>query len=72
MIVASWSDLRLYDGSDFKTYLLMRGLGPDVMSFGQPHHRLTVGFILLRYSVVCPVESLCLVLSPFYILICMY
>ena len=25
-------DLRLYDGSDLKTYLLMRGLGPGVVS----------------------------------------
>ena len=25
-------DLRFYDGADFRTYLKMRGLGPDVVS----------------------------------------
>ena len=38
----------LYDGSVLKTYLQMRGLGPDVS---------VDGFLLFRYSVVCSVES---------------
>ena len=37
---------------------------------GQPG--LTVGFLLLLYSVVCTVESLSFFLSPFYTSICMY
>ena len=30
-IHADGSNLRLYDGSDLKTYLWMGGLGPDVL-----------------------------------------
>ena len=30
---AGGSDFRLYDGSDLKTYLLMRWLGPDAWLF---------------------------------------
>ena len=29
-------DLRFYDGSDLKTFLKMRGLGPDVVSVVEP------------------------------------
>ena len=39
---------------------------------GQAHWDVTVRFLLLRYSVVCTVESLSFILSPIYILICMY
>ena len=47
----------------------MRGLGPDVVSCvcSRAHQSLTVGFLLLRYSVVYSV-----VLYPFYISICVY
>ena len=38
--------------------------------FGQAHRGLTDGFLLLRYSRFCTVESF--VLSPFNILICLY
>ena len=45
------SDLRLYEGSDLKTYLLMRWYGPDALAVCQAHRGLPVGFLLLRYSV---------------------
>ena len=45
-------DFRLYDGSDLKTYLLMRWYGPDALAVCQPHLGLPVGFLLLRYSVL--------------------
>ena len=44
-----------YDGFDLKTYLLMRRQGPDALAVVLP-----VGFLLLRYSVLCTVESLSL------------
>ena len=34
LLHAGGSDFRLYDGSDLKTYLLMRWLGPDALSVG--------------------------------------
>ena len=43
--------LRLYDGSDLKTYLLMRWLGPDALAVCRAHRGLPVGFLLLQYSV---------------------
>ena len=56
---------RLNDGYDLKTYLYMRGLGPDVV-FGQAQGDLTVGFLLLRYSVVsCSLSSPCLCFISF-------
>ena len=43
---------------NLKTYLYMRGLGPDAVSVvGLTGWGLTVEFLLLRYSVVCTVES---------------
>ena len=53
-------DFRLYDGSDLKTYLLMRWKGPDALAVCQAHRGLPVGFLLLRYSVLFSVESLSL------------
>ena len=53
-------DFRLYDGSDLKTYLLMRWEGPDALAVCQAHQDLPVGFLLLRYSVLFTVESLSL------------
>ena len=50
----------LYDGSDLKTYLLIRWLGPDALDFCRAHWGLPVGFLLLRYSVLFTVESLSL------------
>ena len=47
--------LRLYDGSDLKTYLYTRGLAPDAMSLVSP-----TWVKLLRYSVECTIESLSL------------
>ena len=35
-VYAGGSDLRFYDSSDLKTYLQMRGLGPDVVSVVGP------------------------------------
>ena len=57
---AGGSDFRLYDGSDLKTYLLMRGQGPDTLAVCRAHRGLPVGFLLLRYSVLFTVESLSL------------
>ena len=51
LLQASRSEFWLYDGSDLKTYLLMRWQGPDV---------LVVGFLLLGYSVLCTIDSLSL------------
>ena len=51
---------RLHDGSDLKTYLLMGLLWPDALAVRQAQRGLPVGFLLLRYSVVCTVESLSL------------
>ena len=36
LLHAGGFDLRLFDGSDLKTYLQMRGLGPDVVSVVRP------------------------------------
>ena len=57
---AGGSDFRLYDGSDLKTYLLMRWKGPDALPVCQAYRGLPVGFLLLRYSVLFTVESLSL------------
>ena len=37
---ASGSDFRLYDGSDLKTYLLMRWWGPDALAVCLAHQGL--------------------------------
>ena len=60
---ASGSDLRLYDGSNLKAYLLMRGLGPDAVSVVS-HTGFNCWIFLLRHSVVCIGEPLFL----FYLL----
>ena len=60
LLHAGGSDFRLYDGSDLKTYLLMRWLGPDALSVCWAHQGLPVGFLLLRYSVLFTVKSLSL------------
>ena len=52
--------LFFYDGSDLKTYLLMRWWGPDALAVCRAHRGLPVGFLLLRYSVQFTVESLSL------------
>ena len=57
---AGWSDFRLYDDSDLKTYLLIRWWGPDALAVCLAHRGLPVEFLLLRYSVVFTVESLSL------------
>ena len=54
------SDFRLYDGSDLKTYLLVRWWGPDALAVCRAHRCLPVGFLLLRYSVLFTVETLSL------------
>ena len=58
-------DFRLYDGSDLKTYLLMRWQRPDALAVCWAHRGLPVGFLLLLYSVLFTVESL----SLFYLLV---
>ena len=57
---AGGSDFRLYYGSDLKTYLLMRWLGPHALAVCRAHKGLPVGFRLLRYSVLFTVETLSL------------
>ena len=67
------SDFKLYDGSDLKTYLLMRWLGPDALAVVRP----TTGVYLLDffrfgiqfYLLLSP--YLCFI-SFFYILIYMF
>ena len=54
------SNFRLYDGSNLKTYLLMRWKGPDALAVCWAHRGLPVGFLLLWYSVLFTVESLSL------------
>ena len=54
------SMIRLHDGSDLKTYLLMRWWGPDALAVCRAHQGLPVGFLLLEYSVLFTVESLSL------------
>ena len=58
LLHASGSDFRLYNGSDLKTYLLMRWLGPDAFAVCRAHRSLPVGFLLLWYSVLFTVVSL--------------
>ena len=57
---ASGSDFRLYDGSDLKTYLLMRWYGSDALAVCWAQRGLPVGFLLLWNSVLFTVESLSL------------
>ena len=57
---AGGSDFKLYDGSDLKTYLLVRWWGPDALAVCRAHRGLPVGFLLLRYSVLFTVETLSL------------
>ena len=49
-----------YDGSDLKTYLLMRLQGPDTLAVFGAHRGLPVGFLFLQYSVLFTVEYLSL------------
>ena len=56
---ACGSNFRLYDGSDLKTYLLMRRSGPDALAVVRPTGIYLMDF-LLRYSVLCTVEFLSL------------
>ena len=42
---AGGSDFRLYDGSDLKTYLLMRWLGPYVLAVVSPTVVYLLGFL---------------------------
>ena len=55
---AGGADFRLYDGSDLKTYLLVRWWGPNALAVCRAYRGLPVGFLLLRYSVLFTVESL--------------
>ena len=50
---------KLFDMEVFEQ-LRVIGLGPDAVVFGQAYLSLTVGFLLLQYSVVCTVGSLSL------------
>ena len=51
------SHFRLCDGSDLKTYLLVRWYGPYALTVCRAHWGLPVGFLLHRYSVLFTVES---------------
>ena len=70
---AGGSDFRPYDGSDVKTYLLMRWYGPDALAVCQAHWGL-----LYLYDFFCSGIQFYLLLSPypcfifFYILIYMF
>ena len=68
---ASGSDFRLCDGSNLKTYLLMRWNGSDALAVVMPSRvymlGIHVGSLLPPYSVLCTVESLSLVYLLFYL-----
>ena len=55
---AGGSDFRLYDGSDVKTYLLMRLWGPDVLAVCRALQGLPVG-------IICSGIQFYLLLSPY-------
>ena len=64
-IACRWVGPHPFDGSDLKTYLQMRGLGPDIMSlaevFGQATRVLLLDFFCSgTYLVICTVEALSL------------
>ena len=54
---ADGSDFRLYDGTDLKTYLLVRWQWPYALTVCQAHWGIPVGFLLLQYSVLFTAES---------------
>ena len=58
MKIGCGSDFRLYDGSNLKTYQLMRWLGPDALAVCMANRDLPFGILLLRFSVLFTVESL--------------
>ena len=60
LLHAGGSDFRFYDGSDLRTYLLMRWYRSDALAVCRAHLGLPVGFLLLRYSVLFTVETLSL------------
>ena len=65
------SDFRLYNGSDLKTYLLMRWQGPDALAVVRPTGGYLLDFLAPVFSFIyCGV--LIFALSPFYILIYMF
>ena len=55
----NWTDFRLYDDSDLKTYLLMRWYGPDALAVIRP-----VGVYLLDFF--CSGIQFNLLLSPYF------
>ena len=59
-LIARGSDFRLDDGSDSKTYLLMKWKRPDALAVCRALRGLPVGFLLLTYSGLFTVESLSL------------
>ena len=58
LLNAGRSDFRLYDGSDLKTYLLMRWLGPDALAVCQAHRVYLLDFF-------CSGIQFNLLLSPY-------
>ena len=65
------SDFRLYDGSDLKTYLLMRLWGPDALAVVGPTGVYLLDFFCfgIQFNILL---SPFLCLSLFYILIYMF
>ena len=57
---AGGSGFRLYDGSNLKTFLFDKMLGPDALAVVRPTGVYPFEFLLLRYSVLLTVESLSL------------
>ena len=58
LIIAGGSDFRLYDGSNLKTYLLMRWKGPDALAVVRP-----IGVYLLDFF--CSGILFYVMLSPY-------
>ena len=65
------SDFRIYEGSDLKTYLLMRWLGIDALAVVRPTEVNLSDLFALVFS-LCTVESVIFAFSPFYILVYMF
>ena len=69
LLHAGGSDFRLYDGSDLKTYLLMRTHGLDASAAVRPTRVYLFGFFCSGNQFYVLLRVLIFTLSPFYILI---
>ena len=65
---AGWSDLKLYDASNWKTYLYLRNLGPDAVSVVGPTGATLLDFFYSSNEyAVCTIESISLFYRLLYL-----